>query len=336
MPATPAAARTGPGQRGAACSWSCRRPRRPAVSRLGAGDDIPIGTPVAGPGRTGAGGPGRLLRQYSGAAHRRLGRPQLPRAAGPGARVRPGGLRASGPAVRAAGGGTQPGRSLARHPLFQVCWCCRTRRSRVVAAGADSARAGRFCDVAKFDLTLDLVECLGPERDRRGSRGLSSLARTCSSREQPNPSRRGWCGCWKRRWRCPTQPLTGSTSWMPASGTLLEGVQRHGASGARGDAAGAVRGPGGTNARGRGGGVRGRVVDVWRAERAGQPPGAPPDRAGCGAGVPWWASAWSVVSTWWWRSWPSSRRAAPTCRWTRSIPRERLAFMLGDAGRRSC
>ena len=65
--------------------------------------------PDRGPHRQRARRSGRLLRQHPGAAHRHLGQPELPRAAGAGARGRPGGLRPPGPAVRAAGGGAQPG-----------------------------------------------------------------------------------------------------------------------------------------------------------------------------------------------------------------------------------
>ena len=57
----------------------------------------------------GAGRPGRVLRQHPGAAHRHLRRPDVRRAAGPGARDRPGRVRPPGRAVRAAGRGAEPG-----------------------------------------------------------------------------------------------------------------------------------------------------------------------------------------------------------------------------------
>ncbi len=78
------------------------------LTRLGAGGDIAIGSPIAGPHRQRARRPGRLLRQHAGAAHRHVGRSELPGAAGAGARGRSGGLCPPGPAVRASGGGAQP------------------------------------------------------------------------------------------------------------------------------------------------------------------------------------------------------------------------------------
>src|SRR5262245_59232035 len=45
----------------------------------------------------------------------------------------------------------------------------------------------------------------------------------------------------------------------------------------------------------------------------------------------WWGCAWSARWSWWFRSSPSSRPAAPICRSTPAT-RERLSFMLADAG----
>ena len=75
----------------------------------------------------------------------------------------------------------------------------------------------------------------------------------------------------------------------------------------------------------------GQRLTYARAERAGQPAGAPPARAGRGPEVRGGRCAWSARWSWWWRMLGVSRRAAPTCRWTRRYPAERLAYMLRDA-----
>ncbi len=79
------------------------------LSRLGAGDDIPIGTAVSRPVRCGAGRAGRILHEHSGAAHRGVRRPAVRRAARPGQGGRPRRARPPGRAVRAAGRGAGPG-----------------------------------------------------------------------------------------------------------------------------------------------------------------------------------------------------------------------------------
>ena len=59
------------------------------------------------------------------------------------------------------------------------------------------------------------------------------------------------------------------------------------------------------DAGGGGGGVRGRAAELRRAERAGQPAGAPPDRAWGAGRTSGWRSASSAAWRWWWGCWRS-------------------------------
>ena len=46
----------------------------------------------------------------------------------------------------------------------------------------------------------------------------------------------------------------------------------------------------------------------------------------------WWGCAWTGARSWSWRCWRCGRRAGRSCRWIRSYPAGRLAFMLADSG----
>ena len=95
-----------PGRRSTWCCWE----RSSSCSwRYCGQEDIAVGVPAAGRGRSGARGADRLLRQYPGRARRPLGQPQLPRVAGSGEDVVAGSLRPSGPPIRAARRTVAPG-----------------------------------------------------------------------------------------------------------------------------------------------------------------------------------------------------------------------------------
>ncbi len=148
------------------------------LSRLGAGEDIPIGTPVAGRGE-------QALEDLVGFFVNTLvlrtdvaGDPSFRELLH---RVRAFDLEAYEhqdlPFERLVEA-LQPTRSLARHPLFQVMFVLQNTPESGLSLPGLSARAEPLsCEVAKFDLTLDLVECLGPQRNPQGIEGALEFSR---------------------------------------------------------------------------------------------------------------------------------------------------------------
>ena len=160
------------------------------LTRLGAGSDIPIGSPIAGRTDAALDDLVGFFVNTLGAAHRHVGQSEPARTDRARARQQPCGLCTSGPAVRAAGGGAQPERSLSRHPLFQVMLVLQNNAPAnfalpglTTAFEAESRPAS-----AKFDLAF----ALGEQRATDGSpagidRRHSNTPRICSIGE---PSRR--------------------------------------------------------------------------------------------------------------------------------------------------
>ena len=95
-----------------------------------------------------------------------------------------------------------PARSLARHPLFQVMLAFQNTRRGGAGAGRADARvgAGGGRASAKFDLALSLSEQRTVDGGRLGSTGCSNTPPTCSIAATIEASwRRASFGCWRRR-----------------------------------------------------------------------------------------------------------------------------------------
>ncbi len=196
---------------------------------------------------------------------------------------------------------------------------------------------------AKFDLSLGLIEQRGADGAPAGIEGVLEYA---SDLFDARRSRR-WAGasfgCWRRRWPIRRGRLAHCRSWSRPSATPSCGagttpaIPWRIAGGCDADAdraghpAGAVCGAGFAHAGGRGGDVRGPGAELRRARRPRQPPGASPAkprrRPETIVGLLVERSPEMVVGLM-----GILKAGGAYLPLDPNYPRERLAFMLADAG----
>ena len=151
-----------------------------------------------------------------------VGQPELQRAARAGARRQSCGLWACRSAVRAAGGGAQSGAVAVAASAVPgdagVRGGARRRRARsagacgAAAAGGDRERQVR--SVARADRAAHGRGSAGRHRRRRWN-----MPATCSTLRRLRVLASGWCGCWGLWWRTAAVRSAGLRSWARPSAT---------------------------------------------------------------------------------------------------------------------
>ena len=232
------------------------------LSRLGAGTDIAIGTPIAG--RT-----ERRWTSWSGSSSTRWCCAPTRRAtrvrASCSARVRAATWRPMATRICRSSGWWRccnPARSLSRHPLFQVMLALQNerRRRRLSWPGWRPALSRSASAQREVRPVGGPAERRGADGRRRGSRACWNIQRPVRSRQRRRRWASGWSGCWRRAVAEPGSRPIGELAILSAAERSHHpaGLERHrrGAVAAA-DAAGAVRGAGRAHAGGGRGGVRG-------------------------------------------------------------------------------